>query len=423
MTPQETSDPPAAHPCRAGWSRSGRPGAARRGCLTDSPRPPARPRTMPTSANDLIAPLPPGPLDIVGDVHGEADALAALLAHLGYRENGSHPAGRHLVFVGDLCDRGPDSPAVLEWVRDMVQRGRASAVLGNHELNLLLGDRKDGNDWFWNEDRAQDRRYHPWNSLPGQGPHPQREAALEFFAQLPLALERADLRVVHAAWHAPSVAVLRHIPPGVGVKRHFEALDTLAHRRLVSDGLGERHARERARWGAHFHNPEHPMPMLPAHAKVDERRQMAHPIRVLTSGIERPSEQAFFAAGRWRFTQRQPWWRDYDDPVPVVVGHYWRRLRPELARGILGERERDPFDGVAPLAWMGPRHNVFCIDFSAGARYAERRRDRAAPRFSTALAALRWPECELVADNGERCATQGFVPRAPARRSAQAPGA
>lgn len=32
----------------------------------------------------LIQPLPPGPLDIVGDIHGEYDALRQLLAHLGY---------------------------------------------------------------------------------------------------------------------------------------------------------------------------------------------------------------------------------------------------------------------------------------------------------------------------------------------------
>lgn len=63
--------------------------------------------------NRTIAPLRAGPLDVIGDVHGEFDALRALLGHLGYDDGGAHPDGRRVVFVGDLCDRGPDSPAVL----------------------------------------------------------------------------------------------------------------------------------------------------------------------------------------------------------------------------------------------------------------------------------------------------------------------
>src|ERR1700756_2415469 len=88
----------------------------------------------------MCGPLPDGPLDVVGDVHGELDALTALLAHLGYDAEGGHPDGRHLVFVGDLCDRGPDSPGVIELVQRLVQSGRALVTLGNHEINLLRGD-------------------------------------------------------------------------------------------------------------------------------------------------------------------------------------------------------------------------------------------------------------------------------------------
>ncbi|HEY9209506.1 MAG TPA: metallophosphoesterase, partial [Acidovorax sp.] len=68
----------------------------------------------------LIQALPPGALDIVGDIHGEIDALEQLLAHLGYDAQGWHPDGRTLVFVGDFCDRGPDSPAVLARVAQLV---------------------------------------------------------------------------------------------------------------------------------------------------------------------------------------------------------------------------------------------------------------------------------------------------------------
>ncbi|CAL9562598.1 polynucleotide kinase-phosphatase [Streptomyces sp. enrichment culture] len=76
-----------------------------------------------------------GPFDIIGDVHGCASELEALLAKLGYAD-GRHPEGRTAVFVGDLVDRGPDSPAVLRRVMGMVESGDALCVPGNHENKL-----------------------------------------------------------------------------------------------------------------------------------------------------------------------------------------------------------------------------------------------------------------------------------------------
>src|SRR5487761_178064 len=96
----------------------------------------------------LIQPLFAGPIDIVGDVHGEIDALRTLLHCLGYSLEGAHPEGRRLVFVGDLVDRGPDSPAAIELVRSLVKSQRAQCVLGNHELNILIDSHKTDNVWF-----------------------------------------------------------------------------------------------------------------------------------------------------------------------------------------------------------------------------------------------------------------------------------
>ncbi|QJS09452.1 polynucleotide kinase-phosphatase [Streptomyces argyrophyllae] len=73
-----------------------------------------------------------GPFDIIGDVHGCSAELEALLAKLGYAD-GAHPEGRTAVFVGDLVDRGPDSPGVLRRVMSMVKSGDALCVPGNHE--------------------------------------------------------------------------------------------------------------------------------------------------------------------------------------------------------------------------------------------------------------------------------------------------
>ncbi|MEQ1572518.1 MAG: metallophosphoesterase, partial [Myxococcota bacterium] len=83
-----------------------------------------------------------GPFDLVGDVHGCDEELRELLVALGWqlvageRPSAVHPEGRTLVFVGDLTDRGPDSPAVLERVMNLVEDGRAHVVVGNHDYKL-----------------------------------------------------------------------------------------------------------------------------------------------------------------------------------------------------------------------------------------------------------------------------------------------
>lgn len=86
-----------------------------------------------------------GPFDIVGDVHGCRSELEALLGRLGYDIGGSrHPEGRRIVFLGDLVDRGPDTPGVLRIVMRMVEAGTALCLPGNHEMKLLRALR--GND-------------------------------------------------------------------------------------------------------------------------------------------------------------------------------------------------------------------------------------------------------------------------------------
>ncbi len=84
-----------------------------------------------------------GPFDIIGDVHGCLDELTELLQTLGYELSGDgspsarHPLGRKAVFVGDLVDRGPKTPEVLELVMNMVEQGNALAVPGNHDMKLM----------------------------------------------------------------------------------------------------------------------------------------------------------------------------------------------------------------------------------------------------------------------------------------------
>jgi protein phosphatase len=89
-----------------------------------------------------------GPFDIIGDVHGCFDELQELLLKLGYSVNRTDeteknfgfsvitPENRKVIFVGDLVDRGPDSPRVLRLVMSMVNSGVAFCVPGNHDLKL-----------------------------------------------------------------------------------------------------------------------------------------------------------------------------------------------------------------------------------------------------------------------------------------------
>ena len=89
-----------------------------------------------------------GPFDIIGDVHGCFIELEEILLKLGYSVsrtaetplnfgfNVTAPESRKVIFLGDLVDRGPDSPRVLRLVMNMVNSGIAYCVPGNHDLKL-----------------------------------------------------------------------------------------------------------------------------------------------------------------------------------------------------------------------------------------------------------------------------------------------
>ncbi len=123
-----------------------------------------------------------GSLDIIGDVHGCFDELEQLLRLLGYEVVTAmapdphkpdaqakapgpslarqacegpvyrHAGGRKVVFVGDLVDRGPNTPEVLRLAMAMIEAGLALCVRGNHDMKLLRlimlkeGEREEGRE-------------------------------------------------------------------------------------------------------------------------------------------------------------------------------------------------------------------------------------------------------------------------------------
>jgi diadenosine tetraphosphatase ApaH/serine/threonine PP2A family protein phosphatase len=97
---------------------------------------------------DPSVPAGDSPLfDLIGDVHGCRDELLELLGRLGYGASGdavAHPDGRRAVLLGDLVDRGPDTPGVLRLAIAGLAAGTVLSVIGNHDDKLrraLLGHR------------------------------------------------------------------------------------------------------------------------------------------------------------------------------------------------------------------------------------------------------------------------------------------
>ena len=151
--------------------------------------------------------------DIIGDIHGHADELVALLRTLGYAREGRafrHPNGRKAIFLGDFIDRGPKIREVLGTVRSMVEAGSALAVLGNHEINAMrfhtLGG--DGKPLRPHTGKNIDQHRATLEQFPDQN---EWKGWIDWFAGLPLFLDLDRLRIVHACWDARAVEVARKL--------------------------------------------------------------------------------------------------------------------------------------------------------------------------------------------------------------------
>lgn len=148
--------------------------------------------------------------DLIGDIHGHADALQALLRELGYRQTGEvyrHPE-RQVIFLGDFVDRGPKIRQVLEIVRPMVEAGAALAVMGNHELNALAFHtvHPQASGTYLRPRNNANIRQHAQTLL--QLDNTELKTALAWFRTLPMWLELEGLRAVHACWHPPAIELV-----------------------------------------------------------------------------------------------------------------------------------------------------------------------------------------------------------------------
>lgn len=270
--------------------------------------------------------------DIIGDVHGHADKLIGLLHTLGYTEkNGAyrHPK-RRVIFVGDLIDNGRQNLAVMKIVKAMHDTGAAQVVMGNHELNAVgyaTPCPKSG-DFL--------RRHTPTNTthhiefleeLPDAA---ARKPWIDWFKRLPLFLDLAQLRVIHACWHEPSLAILKpYLKSDNSLQDHawelafdethelYRATETLL-KGLEIDlpaGVSFRDHKNKERWQVRISWWEKAPESLAAIAHIPNPSQNHRALTQLAQMDADPKLLAEFS---------------YQGDKPVFFGHYWLQGTPTL---------------------------------------------------------------------------------------------
>jgi hypothetical protein len=262
--------------------------------------------------------------DIIGDIHGHADALRRLLTLMSYHDEDGifrHP-DRRVIFVGDFIDRGPEQLAVLRIAKDMCDAGAALAVMGNHEFNALAWAAPDGNGGFLRphtEKNANQTR--EFLSQIGEG-SPGHRRALDWFESLPVWLDLPGLRVVHACWSAAAQATLAaYLDPS---------------RRFTREGLYLASQRGSAAYQAAevlLKGPEIPLP--PGRFFFDKDGYKRHDVRIRwwDPAAVTYRNAALGMDGDEASLPDLPLTTDYQykDEIPVFFGHYWLNGTPALS--------------------------------------------------------------------------------------------
>ncbi len=141
--------------------------------------------------------------DIIGDIHGYADALDKLLMSMGYKKNAgsyTHPS-RKVIFLGDYIDRGPGIRKTLHIVRNMHENGYAHAIMGNHEYNAICYATRNQNG------KSHLRRHSFVNYMQHADTlfsfflkKKEYKSFISWMKTLPLFFETEGMRAIHASW-------------------------------------------------------------------------------------------------------------------------------------------------------------------------------------------------------------------------------
>ena len=276
--------------------------------------------------------------DIIGDIHGCYDTLAALLDKLGYEfiEGCYRHDSRQVIFVGDFVDRGPKQLEVIECAKAMVDAGHALAVMGNHELNAIAYATPDAKDGGYLRRHSEHNKRNHQEFLDAFDGKPEKYAeVIDWFYQLPMWLEFDDLRIIHACWDQEAITRIKAkygdssylsksllIASADPEQWEYEALETLLKGKEIRlgdghsylDPSGIRRYNMRVRWWdatattyrSAFMGPKAALPHISTDT-IEEDHLVDYPV-----------------------TER-----------PLIIGHYWMRGTPE------------------PLA-----PNIACVDYS-----------------------------------------------------------
>lgn len=319
--------------------------------------------------------------DIIGDIHGQAEKLKALLTDLGYRDTRGawrHPdANRMALFVGDFIDRGPHQIESVMIVRRMVEAGSALAVMGNHEFNAIAYHMPDpAREGKFLRSRSGSNGKTNFNQHSAflaevDGKPELHKEIMDWFLTLPLWLDLPGVRVVHACWHAGFMNELRpslnsHNCLSREMMARASDRDSMAFRTVEGlikgleirlpeghsylDKDGHKRTKTRTRWWDDSALTYRDLALLPG----DEQDNL-------------PATPVIDGAGR----------ADYDNTKLVFFGHYWMTGVP-----------------------VKQSDTIACVDYSAA-------------KDSEPLVAYRW-DGEPSIDNQNFISTEGALP-APAR--------
>jgi hypothetical protein len=273
--------------------------------------------------------------DIIGDIHGHADKLEALLKKMGYTVSGlgyKSPQGRQVVFLGDLIDRGPRQIRVLEIARAMVQSGNARCILGNHEMNAIgyMAEDPANPGEFLRPNRgasykcSKNREQHAaFIDAVGKG-SAVHKGWLEWFKTLPPFLDLGGFRVVHGCWDADAVETLKAAGWQDGSVMSNELLHAayakdsplraarqlltcgmelpLPAGRFITDKSGYKHTEVRIANWRDWARDIHELALVPK-GQEEQLKDMEWPAGLVISAIE---------------------------GTPIFVGHHWFRGHPVI---------------------------------------------------------------------------------------------